>query len=221
MTENLAVIPVKGFNESKSRLAAFLGDKRSILVEALLQDVLSSVSQSLVFDKVFLVSPDENVSRLATGRRIVFLRQTGVGLNRAVEQANRVAGRQNASSSTVILGDIPLAEPRDYTDTFEIGAVSRKVVMVPSLKGGTNVMVSSPPGVVRPSYGRWSYSKHLRQAQLDGVFAYSLSNPRVSFDIDTPGDLLELRRRDPKMRLLSTRVLEDVELTPRSIHVHH
>ena len=220
MTENWAVIPVKGFTESKSRLADFLGDKRSMLVEALLQDVLSSVSQSLVFDKVFLVSPDENISRLANGRRINFLRQTGLGLNRAVEQASRVAGRQNASSSTVILGDIPLAEPRDYTEIFEIGATGRKLVMVPSLKGGTNVMLNSPPGVVRPSYGRWSYSKHLRQAQLAGVSAYSLSNPRVSFDVDTPADLLELRRRDPRMRMLSTRALEDVELNPRSLHVH-
>lgn len=220
MTENWAVIPVKGLNESKSRLAEFLGEKRSVLVEALLQDVLSSVFQSLVFDKVVLVSPDENVSRLATNKRITFLRQTGLGLNRAVEQANRVAGRQNASSSTVILGDIPLAEPRDYTEIFEIGAAGRRLVMVPSLKAGTNVMLGSPPGVIRPSYGRWSYSKHLRQAQLNGVSAYSLSNPRVSFDVDTPGDLLELRRRDPRTRLLSTRVLEDVELNPRALHVH-
>lgn len=219
MSGHWAVIPVKGLNESKSRLVDFLGDKRSRLVEALLQDVLSSVSESLVFDKVVLVSPDENVSRLANGRRITFLRQTGLGLNRAVEQANRIAGRQNASSSTVILGDIPLAEPSDYAEIFEIGASGRKLVMVPSLKGGTNVMLSSPPGVVRPSYGRWSYSKHLRQAQLAGVSAYSLSNPRVSFDIDTPADLLELRRRDSRMRMMSTRVLEDIDLSPRSVHI--
>jgi len=68
-------------------------------------------------------------------------------------------------------------------------------------------MFTSPPGVVSPSYGRWSYSKHLRQAQVSAVNAYSMSNSRVSFDIDTTSDLLELRRRDSDGKTSSGRVL--------------
>ena len=77
--------------------------------------------------------------------------------------------------------------------------------MAPSLKGGTNVMLTSPPGTISPSYGRWSYSKHLRLAQMKGVDAYSISNCRVSFDIDTMSDLMELRRLDPESKTASAR----------------
>jgi 2-phospho-L-lactate guanylyltransferase len=77
--------------------------------------------------------------------------------------------------------------------------------MAPSLKGGTNVLLTSPPGVISPSYGRWSYSKHLRQAQSSGLNAYSISNSRISFDIDTMSDLMELRRLDPEGKTASAR----------------
>lgn len=219
MTQNWAVIPVKGLTESKKRLSSYLGDRKKLLVEALLNDVLSSALQSDVYDKVLVVSPDQDVAGLSKARRVAFLRQTGFGLNRAIEQANRLALRDNVSSLTTILGDIPLAEPQDFREIFKIGNGLGKAVMVPSLKGGTNVMMTRPPGVVRPNYGRWSFSKHLRQAQMKRVNTYSISNPRVSFDIDTINDLIELRRSDPSMRTLSARALTRMDLVLPSIHV--
>ena len=69
-------------------------------------------------------------------------------------------------------------------------------------------MLTSPPGVISPSYGRWSYSKHLRQAQAGGLNAYSLSNRRVSFDIDTMSDLMELMRLDSDGKTASGRVAD-------------
>jgi 2-phospho-L-lactate/phosphoenolpyruvate guanylyltransferase len=219
LTQNWAVIPVKGLTESKRRLSSYLGERKKLLVEALLHDVMSSALQSDVYDKVLVVSPDESVADLSKAKRVSFLRQTGFGLNRAVEQANRLAIRDNVSSLTTILGDIPLAEPQDFREIFKIGDGLGKAVMVPSLKGGTNVMMARPPGVVRPNYGRWSYSKHLRQAQLNKVTTYSISNPRVSFDVDTVTDLIELKRSDPSLRSLSARVLTRLELVLPSVHV--
>jgi 2-phospho-L-lactate guanylyltransferase len=198
MTDNWAVIPVKGLTESKTRLAAYLqGDKRRILVEALLDDVLSAIVRSKVYGTIMVVSPDENVGSRIQSQEVSFLKQTGIGLNRAVEQANRLATLGHARSLTTILADIPLVEPSDFKELVSLGSSGRRVVMAPSKKGGTNIMLTSPPGVISPSYGRWSYSKHLRLAQAAGLDAYSVSNGRVSFDIDTVSDLIELRRLDP------------------------
>jgi 2-phospho-L-lactate/phosphoenolpyruvate guanylyltransferase len=218
LTQNWAVIPVKGLAESKKRLTSYLGESKKLLVEALLQDVLSSALQSDIYDKVLVISPDETVADLSNAKRVDFLRQTGFGLNRAIDQANRLAIRDRVSSLTTILGDIPMAAPQDFREIFKIGNGFGKVVMVPSLKGGTNVMMARPPGVVRPNYGRWSYSKHLRQAQLNKVVTYSISNPRVSFDVDTVNDLTELKRRDPNLRTLSAKVLTRMEPVLPSIH---
>lgn len=172
-----------------------------------------------MYDQVIVTSPDENVGLQTKSKRVSFLRQTGYGLNLAVEQANRFALREGAKSLTTILADIPLAETSDFAEIFHLGHNDRTVVMAPSLKSGTNVMMGRPPGIIKPSYGRWSYSKHLRQAQLHGVPVYSVANSRVSFDIDTLSDLLELHRRDPRGRTLSAQVLRRVDLTPRPIRI--
>jgi 2-phospho-L-lactate guanylyltransferase len=211
MTDNWAVIPVKGLTESKTRLAAYLqGDKRRILVEALLDDVLSAIVRSKVYGTIMVVSPDENVGSRIQSQEVSFLKQTGIGLNRAVEQANRLATLGHARSLTIVLADIPLVEPGDFKELISLGSPARRVVMAPSMKGGTNVMLTSPPGVVSPGYGRWSYSKHLRRAQVNGISAYSLSNPRLSFDIDTMSDLVELRHRDSNGKTVSGRVVSEL-----------
>jgi 2-phospho-L-lactate/phosphoenolpyruvate guanylyltransferase len=215
MTENWAVVPVKGLTESKTRLSAHLqGDKRRILVEALLDDVLSSIIRSKAYGTIMVISPDENVGRRMHPPEISFLKQSSIGLNRAVEQANRLATLGHAKSLTTILADIPLVEPGDFRELISLGSPGRRVVMAPSMKGGTNVMLTSPPGVVSPGYGRWSYSKHLRRAQVNGISAYSLSNPRLSFDIDTMTDLVELRHRDPDGKTVSGRVVSELGQIP-------
>jgi 2-phospho-L-lactate/phosphoenolpyruvate guanylyltransferase len=213
MTDNWAVVPVKGLTESKTRLSTYLqGDKRRILVEALLNDVLSSIIRSKVYGTIVVISPDENVAGRIRPPEVSFLRQTGIGLNRAVEQANRLATLGHARSLTTVLADIPLVEPADFKELVSLGSPGRRVVMAPSKKGGTNVMLTSPPGAISPSYGRWSYSKHLRQAQAEGLNAYSISNSRVSFDIDTMSDLVELRRLDPEAKTASGRAAELLRL---------
>lgn len=213
MTNNWAIVPVKGLTDSKTRLAPFLGEKRKLLVEALLSDVLRSITKSRVYDTVLVVSPDQHVANSARSNRVAFQRQGSFGLNRGLDQAIETALRENAESVTTILADIPLVEPRDFQQILSIAKSVPRVVMTPSLKGGTNIMLTTPPGVVRPSYGRWSYSKHLRQAQLNQVDTYSISNSRVSFDIDTIGDLKELVRRDPEGSTSTARLALDLKRT--------
>jgi 2-phospho-L-lactate guanylyltransferase len=213
VSKDWAVIPVKGLNDSKSRLSIFLGPKRRLFVEALLHDVLSSVVDSDLFDTVLLVSSDETLAAEARKRNVSFQKQTVAGLNRAVDEANRHAIHEHASSVTTVLGDIPLAKPEDFRELMDIGGSRRRVVMAPSMKGGTNILLNSPPGVIPPNYGRWSYSKHLRKGQSLGVDVYSISNARVSLDIDTAEDLRELSRRDPTGKTESARISRTL-LTP-------
>ena len=213
MTDNWAVVPVKGLTESKTRLSPHLqGDKRKTLVEALLADVLSSIVRSKVYGTIMVISPDENVASRIRSQEVSFLKQTGAGLNRAVEQANKLAILGHARSLTTVLADIPLVEPSDFKEILSLGSPGRRVTMAPSMKGGTNVMLTSPPGAISPSYGRWSYSKHLRRAQANGFNAYSISNSRVSFDIDTISDLRELRRLDSESKTASGRAAEVLKL---------
>ncbi|TMI09090.1 2-phospho-L-lactate guanylyltransferase [Candidatus Bathyarchaeota archaeon] len=211
MTRDFAVIPVKGLLESKSRLSRSLGsrDKKKLIL-AMLKDVLTSVEESELFSRVLVVSPDLNVKAEANLPDGSFLPQEGQGLNAGVRQSTLFATRENAASVVVLLADIPLVEGRDLKELYSVRDNVPRVVLSPSLKGGTNVMVRVPPDIMPPAYGRWSYSTHLRAAQRTGLAVYSVSNPRLSFDIDTPEDLITMRRRDPHGRTHTARCLQQV-----------
>ena len=112
----------------------------------------------------------------------------------------------------VLLADIPMLEPRDLKELYSMGDPAEKVVLAPSLKGGTNVMVREPPNIIGPEYGRWSYSTHLRAAQKIGVAAYSISNPRLSFDVDTLEDLIAIARKDPRGKTRTAKCLQEMTL---------
>src|SRR5260370_26473678 len=128
MSDNWAVIPVKGLTDSKTRLSTHLqGDKRRILVEALLDDVLSSIIRSRVYGTIKVISADENVASRIRPPEVSFLKQIGIGLNRAVEQANRLATLGHARPLTTVLPDIPLVERGDCKEVVCRGCLGRGV----------------------------------------------------------------------------------------------
>jgi len=178
----------------------------------MLKDVLTSAEESELFSRVLVVSPDLYVKAEANLPDGSFLHQEGQGLNAGVRQLTLFATREKASSMVVLLADIPLVEGRDLKELYSVGDIVPRVVLSPSLKGGTNVMVREPPGIIAPAYGRWSYSTHLRAAQKTGLAVYSVSNPRLSFDIDTPEDLIIMRRRDPHGKTHTARCLQEMTL---------
>jgi 2-phospho-L-lactate/phosphoenolpyruvate guanylyltransferase len=213
LTGNFAIIPVKGVVESKSRLSRSLSpqDKKKLII-ALLEDVLIAVEESQIFSRVLVVSPDPNVEKEANLPNGTFLHQEGQGLNAGVRQSTLFAIREKASSVAVVLADIPLLEPRDLRELYSLGGVAQRVVLAPSLKGGTNVMVQEPPNIISPAYGRWSFSTHLRAAQKRGFAVYSVSNPRLSFDVDTLEDLIVIARKDPHGKTHTAKCLQDMTL---------
>ena len=195
--KNLAIVPVKGLAEAKKRLANYLGpSERRRLVLAMLADVLSALHRSKMFVEILVISPDESIAREAGRNNSSFARQSGAGLNSAVHQAVRLAFEREIFAVTTVLADLPLLEPRDIEELVQISRETPRVVLVPSSKGGTNILLRAPPDAIATAYGRWSYGRHLRSAQEKGVTAYSVSNPRVSFDVDTVEDLRTLRQMD-------------------------
>ena len=209
--KHYAVVPVKGLDDAKKRLANYLGPTdRGRLVRAMLADVLGALHQSDLFEEVMVISPDESVARDAREKNARFVLQTGTGLNSGVRQAVRSVWHKQVSSMTIILADLPLLEPRDLEELVHISKAVPRVVLVPSSKGGTNVMLRAPPNIIESSYGRWSYGKHLRHAQNKGVPAYSVSHPRISFDVDTIDDLRKLRLLDSSDRTNTGRVARDL-----------
>lgn len=195
--KDAAVVPVKSLGDAKKRLSNHLDSHdRRRLVLAMLDDVLQALDHSSVFAEILVISPDESLDKEIRKNGGVFVKQKGIGLNAAIRQATREVSSIGASTMTTVLADLPLAEAKDFRELSHISRESPRVVLAPSLKGGTNVMVRSPPGIIANAYGRWSYAKHLRTGQKKGLPVYSVSNSRLSFDLDTFQDIKTLKHLD-------------------------
>ncbi|HZD12843.1 MAG TPA: 2-phospho-L-lactate guanylyltransferase, partial [Candidatus Binatus sp.] len=186
----VAVVPVKSLAEAKRRLSQQLtSHERRLLVLAMLEDVLSAVQASNVFKETTVISPDRIVTTTAEKHGARSLLQSGPGLNHAVQQATTQAVKEGATATVNILADTPLVQAIDFEEIVQMGEGTTRVVLSPSLDGGTNIMLRSPATVIDNSYGRWSFSHHLRSAQKMQIRVYAVSNARTSFDIDTIDDL--------------------------------
>src|SRR2546422_10246997 len=97
--------------------------------------------------------------------------------------------KTGATITTNILADIPLIQPQDFDEFLRIGSESSRVILSPSFDGGTNIMLRFPPNIIDHSYGRWSFTPHLRYAQKKQESVYTDSNARSSFDVDNIEDL--------------------------------
>ncbi len=209
---DIAIVPVKSLFDAKRRLADHFDlDQRKKLVLAMLDDVLQALKQSRLFSEIRVVSPDVSLEAVVKRSQAVFMKQRGTGLNSAIRQAARALASMSADSMTTVLADLPLTVPKDFRELARVGRETRRIVLAPSMKGGTNVMLRSPPDVISTSYGRWSYAKHLRAGQKLGLPVYSISNSRLSFDVDTLQDFKALRRLDPSGRTHAGKLARDLD----------
>ena len=194
---DIALVPLKNLSEAKRRLANHLRpQERKALVLAMLDDVLTALNASKQFSQIHVITPDRSVEKRTALHRVGFIKQKGAGLNSAVRQGLRELKHSRKAPVTIVLADLPLAEPSDFRKLVEISKETPRVVLAPSMKGGTNVMLRTPPAFINTYYGRWSYAKHLRAAQQKHAAVYSISNPRLSFDVDDVHDLRMLVKQD-------------------------
>jgi len=208
----VAIVPVKTLADAKRRLSSHLTiQERRLLVLAMLEDVLNAIQASNAFQETIVVSPDKTVIAAAAKHGSKSLLQTGPGLNTGIQQATSQAIKTGAAITANILADIPLIQPQDFDEILRIGSDSPRVILSPSFDGGTNIMLRSPPNIIDHSYGRWSFTRHLRYAQKKQVPVYAVSNARSSFDVDTIDDLRNIIQLDPSDRTRTATLVREFE----------
>jgi 2-phospho-L-lactate guanylyltransferase len=193
-----AVVPVKSLETAKSRLSTTLSaEERARLVETLLRRVLRALADSGSIAQSAVVSPDPRALAIAAAAGAAALPQAGTGLNEALEQARTWAVAGGADTLLVLLGDLPLLEGADIAAMAEIAADpvwgAPVVVLAPDRhRRGTNALLLRPPDTLPFHFGYDSYAKHVDEARAGGVELMIYRSPGTEFDLDTPGDLLDL-----------------------------
>ena len=85
MTQPLAILPIKSFDQAKQRLSETLDPvTRRVLAEAMFSDVLVALRRSQLIERVLVVSGDHGAQRIAAGYGAMVLEDHELGHNEAV-----------------------------------------------------------------------------------------------------------------------------------------
>lgn len=189
------VLPVKGFDKSKQRLADVLTiGQRQQLSKAMLQDVLQNVSGSPAVEQVLVVTGNNDIARMAYeyDAQVVMEPAGCQGLNQAADLGVKHAGLHGARQVLVLHADIPLVKSNDITRLIH-HHVEGGVTLVPDKhQQGTNGMLIDLPTIVEFCYGEGSFNRHLSQCRDKGLLCDIAEFDDLTLDIDSPEDLLEL-----------------------------
>lgn len=205
-----AIVPLRGLEDAKTRLGGALdAEERLELVMTMAIRTLSATRDAAGLSGTVLVTADPAAARLAERFDATTVVQRLPGLNAALREARSVALGAGASATLIVPIDLPAvsaealdgvlaragdaarAETRAETSLAARPTPARGiVVLVPDRHGtGTNVLLTSPPGLIDPAFGEGSHEAHAAAAQNADAIYLELDGP-LAMDIDTSDDLL-------------------------------
>jgi 2-phospho-L-lactate guanylyltransferase len=194
-----ALVPIKGFEKGKSRLAEVLPpDERARLARELFEHVVGVLRASSVIDDVAVVSNSVEAREHASDLGVVALADAegSRGLADVVNAALAELDSRGATSVMICMSDLPDLSVED------IASVSRQldesdVVLVPDLsRRGTNVVAVKPATRLPSCLGHEdSLRRHQDKARSLGLTVRIQLSNGIGFDVDQPSDLERLRGR--------------------------
>jgi len=194
----VAVVPVRSLSGAKSRLGEPLdAEERADLVLALLRQTVAAALAASRLSGVVVVSKDPYLLREVRAMGAASVLQRTDGLNEGLTEA-RLAFGAEATAVMVLPADLPGVSASAIDDLVDAGSAALRgqpdrpvVALVPDRRGrGTNALLLAPPGAIPFSFGEGSRAAHASAARAAGASYVELDGP-LTFDVDTPEDLLE------------------------------
>lgn len=198
-----AIVPMTRLDRAKSRLAGVLdGETRQRLVLTMFEDVLGALAGCALLDRILVVTPDSRVSERAVLMGVEAIREEPhSGLNAAIGVAVAQVRAAGTPRVLIVPGDVPLATPCEVSSVIAALNEGADIAVVPAHDGvGTNALAFGASCRLAPMFGPCSHARHLAQAHAFGLTARSLRLPGIGHDVDTPGDLRDLARCNPRGR---------------------
>lgn len=193
------IIPFRSITEGKSRLSPVLEPNERIQLSLRMLEGVSNAALAVEpAPEVLVVTPDPDAMALIAefDPRIQLLWQPPdvIGLNGALTQATQHVLAGGARTVVVVPADLPLLRSADIQNLLRRDA---PVVVAPDRhRSGTNGLmqrIDATQGHFQYHFGADSYHRHLDEAHRLGLDAATAISLGMSFDLDTPSDLDDLR----------------------------
>ncbi len=200
------IVPVKPFNEGKSRLAAQISpQERVALNRELFTRTLAAISQAHLDAQLLVVSRDNRALDAAKRAGIRALAEESqprtappssspndaeseLQLNAALTQAARYAAAHGATKVLVLPTDMPNLTAEDVRTMASPTNRDPQIIIAPSRDGGTNALMLQPAQAIPFAFGPDSFLRHQRLAAEAGIPVRVVESDSLLFDIDLPED---------------------------------
>ncbi len=196
-----AIVPVKPFLRSKSRLSSVLSPlERAGLSREFLGHALDVLAQVPGITQTLVISRDPAALALAHGRQARTVTESGApDLNSALQRATQVVVASRAQGVLILPTDLPFLTPEDVIQLITGGGDGPQVAIAPDRRDdGTNALFTAPPGLLDYAFGEHSFGKHMALAQAAGARVRVCRLPGIALDVDGPEDWsLYLSARKP------------------------
>jgi len=181
----VAAVPFKRLKEAKSRLSATLPPQsRTELALDLLRRTVDALRATNRIARVALVTPEVTVAHHLQMHRIEDRGELNASLQGAVEWAEGLG----AASLLVVPADLPYVTPVSLERALDGCHGAPEMRIAPTQRGGTGLLLLSPPNVCPLCFGPDSYAKHIGAATSRDIEVVSIRDPAFR-DLDTAEDL--------------------------------
>lgn len=188
-----AIVPVKSFENAKSRFGSLLSTHERIRLSGmLLERTICTLKKVSSIQEILLVSTDSRIRGVARKYGVTFLEEfKEAGVNSAVSLADEFCISARADASLVLPIDLPLIFPEDIDIMCKtVPDNDNCIILCPSYKfDGSNVLLRKPCNIIRTSYDENSYPKHVLAGIKNNVNTRVLYLNRLMIDIDTVNDI--------------------------------
>jgi 2-phospho-L-lactate guanylyltransferase len=181
------LIPVRPFEEGKTRLATVLGPaERTALNRRFFDHVFGVACEAVGSARCIVVSRSAEVRDLAEAAGARAVVETGNDLNAALTQG---AGEVPAGEAVLVLStDLPGLGVDDVEAMIATGEWADVVIAADSTREGTNALLLRRVGLIPFLYGRSSFAAH-SEAVKAGQMLEHIDRLGLAMDVDTPDQL--------------------------------
>lgn len=184
----IAIVPVKRFEQGKSRLAPVLPDaKRERFVVSLFDHVLDVLARAPSITRTLVITDDARVAARSVARGAEPVVDEVAG---ALGAAVRLGlSRREGLPAIVLMGDLPLLQESEI-ERLAARLADSAVVLAPDARDeGTNALALAA-GISLPTFfGRGdSFPDHVSAARSAGLSLGIERSEGLAFDVDSPDD---------------------------------
>lgn len=195
MTLDYAIIPVREFSESKSRLKDTLTiEQRIALTSSLVRRVTSAITLSRITEAVVVASNPHQVIDLVDGfQKIKVISESTHhgGVNNAIKTGIEFAKRQKASTVTLLPSDLPFINHQKINTVLDLLQRNDLLINGSRKKDGTNLLSMRASLEFMFHFDDNSFVKHTQEATRRTSSFLMVDFEEFSRDLDNSEDLME------------------------------